>query len=399
MSALDAQRTAAYEPPPGVCDAFRTARRPIVVTHVYPDGDAIGSQLALARALRRRGAKPRIFVAHPAPLLQEFLDPRGEVEVVLGGRFSPDQKTAIAESDCIFVVDTSDPRRLGDLETAIFAAQAPKVLIDHHLADDLSAFDEAWCIPSCPATGLLVERLLRAEGVEFDRDLAEPLFVALAMDTGWFRFSNSSAAAFETGARLVAAGADPAYLHQALYENSSLGRTQALGQMLSALETDSSGRIIWSVVRQAELENYGITIEDVDGFIDSLKAVRGAEILILFVEVSSGSYKVSLRSKGEADVHRIAVEFGGGGHAKAAGFRISQADRIAQANDSHLQDSACPAASTRDPSRGRDPLEVDDPSGPHPSRDVAPSPARELSVVERVLEVADSLLSRPEQSE
>lgn len=393
MSPTDARQTTAFEPPPGVCDAFRTTRRPIVATHVYPDGDAIGSQLALARALRRRGAKPRIFVAHPAPLLQEFLDPRGEVEVVLGGRFSADQKTAIAEADCVFVVDTSDPRRLGDLEPAIFAAQAPKVLIDHHLADDLSAFDEAWCVPSCPATGLLVERLLRAEGVEFDRDLAEPLFVALAMDTGWFRFSNSSAAAFETAARLVAAGADPSYLHQALYENSSLGRTQALGQMLSALETDSSGRIIWSVVRQEELENYGITIEDVDGFIDSLKAVRGAEILILFVEVSSGSYKVSLRSKGETDVHRIAVEFGGGGHAKAAGFRISHAD------ESHLQDSAGSAASTRDPSRRREPLGVEDPSGPRPSREFAPSTAREQSVVERVLEVADSILSRPERSE
>lgn len=323
--------------PVGVCEAFRSAKRPILVTHVFPDGDAMGSQLALARAFRSRGAVPRVLVTQPAPFLQEFLDLRGDVEVVLGGRLSDEQREAFDRADGIWVLDTNDPRRLGELEAPVFGTSAPKIVIDHHLTDDLSAFDLAWCDPTSPATGVLIEALLRAEGVAIDREIAEPLFVALATDTGWFRFSNASYEAFEVASRLVRAGVEPDSLHSALFENSSLARTQALGRMLSELEADPTGRIVYSVVRAGELARFGVTTEDVDGFIDSLKAVRGAEILILFVEVSGGSYKVSLRSKGAFDVHRLAHDFGGGGHAKASGFRIEAASL------SEFEESRCDA--------------------------------------------------------
>jgi len=179
-----------------------------------------------------------------------------------------------------------------------------------------------WSDPSCPATGLLVLSLLDAMEVGVSREIAEPLFVAVATDTGWFRFSNATPRVFEAASRLVSAGADPASLHRALFENSPLSRSQVLGEVLATLKSESEGRLLYSVVHEAQRRRFGMPVEETDGFIDHLQEVRGAEILILFVEVSSGRYKVSLRSKGRHDVHAVANRFGGGGHAKAAGFRI-----------------------------------------------------------------------------
>ncbi len=308
----------ASTPPGDFVDRVAAARRPVLLTHIYPDGDAIGSQLALARALASQGAEPRILIAHPAPLLQEFMDPEGVV-VVASEEHAVE---ALATSDLCLILDTSDYARLGRLERAARESNVLKYCIDHHLCVDPTAFDALWSDPSCPATGLLVLSLLDTLGIRITAEIAEPLFIAVATDTGWFRFSNATALVFESASRLVSAGADPAYLHRALFENSSLGRTQMLGEMLSSLSSQAGGRLVYSVVRQTQLGRFGIPLEEIDGFIDHLKEVRGAEILILFVEVSSGRYKVSLRSKGRRDVHAMASQFGGGGHAKAAGFRI-----------------------------------------------------------------------------
>ena len=310
-----------FQPPAALLEALRTCRRPFLCTHIYPDGDALGSSVGLAQILRDHGADPAVLLTHPVPGKLACADPHG-IATVIPGEPNEAQLARIAEADLIVILDTSEPDRLGRLREAVFASPAPRLLIDHHICDDPGIFDIAWSETTSPSTGNLVLRIHEEWGGALDPAAADSLFVALATDTGWFRFSNSTPEAFRAASVLRAAGVDPEEIHRQIHENSTPERTQALGGVLSRLQTAGEGRVVHSTLGTAELERHGIPLEELDGFIDALKQVRGAEIVFLVVELSPGRFKVSLRSKGAVDVHPIAVRFGGGGHAKAAGCRL-----------------------------------------------------------------------------
>ncbi len=313
---------APFEPPEELIIALRAARKPFLCTHIYPDGDAVGSTVALARILRARTrAEPTVLLTHPPPEKLAAADRQG-VASVISGEPSPEQVALIAAADAIIVLDTSDPDRLGRLSESVFSSKAPKLLIDHHICEDPSIFDVPWSVPESPSTGNLVLAIHDVLGGTLDRSTAESLFVALATDTGWFQFSNTTPEAFEAAAALREAGVDPEALHRDIHERSTPERTRALGEVLARLETSAGGRIVHSFLTIADRERHGIPLEELDGFIDALKQVRGAEIVFLVVELSPGRFKVSLRSKGAVDIHSVAAHFGGGGHAKAAGCRL-----------------------------------------------------------------------------
>ncbi len=309
-----------FRPPAALLERISRARRPLLFSHVYPDGDAVGSQLGMYRGLAKLGKEPRILNAHPAPEKYAFLDEAGAIEVCAGPP-GASQRRIIDEADLLLILDTSDPDRLGALWEAVFAAPAARCVIDHHLCRHTEAFDCVWSEVASPSTGNLVLELLTALKVKLTKEIAAPLLVALGTDTGWFRFGNTSTVAFEAAAWLTEAGADPAKLYEQVYETSSLPRFHLLGELLASLRTECAGRLVYGILHRSMLDRHAVGYEEIDGLIDVMKSVRGVEIACLLVELSPGRYKVSLRSKGDANVHPIAERFGGGGHAKAAGFR------------------------------------------------------------------------------
>lgn len=304
--------------PAPLLEAVRKCRRPTIFAHVNPDGDAVGSQLAMAYGFQTLGAEPRILATSCVADRYGFLDASGLIEVVAEGAAGD----AISSADLILILDTSDPVRIGHFRREVWAAPALRCVVDHHLCDDPAVFDLAWIDVASPSTGNLVLRLLEALQVPVTPAIADALLVAMGSDTGWFRYGNTSPEALQAAARCVEAGASPERLYRLLYDTSTIERTRLLGRLLADLRTDREGKIVFGVVTAPMLEAAGARPEELDGFVDAMRSVRGCEIVFLAVEVSPGHFKVSLRSRGRVSIHPIAVRFGGGGHSQAAGCRL-----------------------------------------------------------------------------
>jgi phosphoesterase RecJ-like protein len=307
--------------PEGLLAALRSTRQPLILTHIYPDGDALGSSIALHHCLTELGARPRTILTHAVPQKLRFIDHDGVAEVLTG---EPDasQISAVEQADLIIVVDTSAFHRLGHMKKLLEESDTPIVCVDHHLEGDLDCFQEVWCEPGSPSTGNLVLEVIRALGQELTVNSAESLFVAIATDTGWFRYSNSGSVAYRIAAQLVELGVDPEPIFQKIFQSFSVERTRALGDLLANIECRCDGKILFSLLSAKMRQRRQVKMEDLDGFVDNLGQVAGTEIVFLVVELGPGRYKVSLRSRGEFSVHAIAARFGGGGHVKAAGCRL-----------------------------------------------------------------------------
>jgi phosphoesterase RecJ-like protein len=287
----------------------------VLTSHMRPDCDAIGSELALALALRSLGKEVRIVNADPVPPHIAFIDPHRDIRVL--GR---DVSAKELKSDVLIVVDTSAWVQLGPMADVVRQTTARKAVIDHHVSeDDMSAavFKDA----TADATGRLVLEAISALGIEVTPAIATPLFTAIATDTGWFRFSSVSEATFLAAARLVAAGTSPSAVFAALYEQNSLGRLRLQGRILTNIQSDLAGRLLYAVVTQADLRETGAEPTDTEDVINRLLTVAGVEVALLFLELGPGETKVSLRSHSACDVREIAEQFGGGGHRAAAGVR------------------------------------------------------------------------------
>jgi len=310
-----------FSPPEAFLEKLRLCRAPLIIAHIYPDGDALGSAVAMHHGLTALGATPRTLLTHRPPETVGFIDPDGVAEV-LDGEPDAGHQDAFRAADTVIVLDTSEKERLGRLLPLIDTTALEVIGIDHHLGGDAAFFDELWCVPGSPSTGNLVLRALEALEVEITDRIALPLFVAVATDTGWFRFSNSSQEAYSCASKLVARGVDPEAVHRAIFESASPARTRLLGRLLADLRSEEGGKIVFGISRMADRVLFDVEMEEMDGFVDALGQVGEAEIVFLVVELSPGRYKVSLRSKGQISIHPVAARFGGGGHAKAAGCRL-----------------------------------------------------------------------------
>lgn len=293
----------------------RRHQRFLLTTHIRPDGDALGSMLGLAYALERLGKQTRTVVASLTPPRYHFLDPDQKVE-----RFTLPGEEYRA-TDAFVVVDTGAWGQLADFGTFLRTLDCPKAVIDHHQTqDDLGAV--RFVDTSAEACGRLVYEAVTALGVELDERLATLLFIALAMDTGWFRHSNTSAASYELAARLTKAGAKPDALYDVLYEQSSLGRQRLTGVMLSRLQTSDGGLLAWSDIRLSDYEATGATPQDSEDLVNYTRSVAGVELGLFFMEQPRGGVKVSFRARSRVDVARLAEQFGGGGHRLASGATL-----------------------------------------------------------------------------
>ena len=297
----------------------------VLVSHIRPDCDALGSELGMKQVLEAVGKKVRIINAHPTPPSLSFIDPRGEIEV-LGEDVQPDE----IETDCIFILDTSAWPQLGDMAEVIRASSADKMVLDHHVGqDELGATMHKDTVAE--ATGHLVVKAADALGVALTPEIAMPCYAAIATDTGWFRFGSVTPETYRVTARLVEAGAKPPEIYGELYERDTIGRTKLRGLILSRTESELDGALVHTYVRVEDFDAVGAVASDTEDAINLTLAIAGTQGAVIFVGLRTGGFKLSFRSRCGMDCNAVAKQFGGGGHKAAAGAFIDAPLEEAQA--------------------------------------------------------------------
>jgi phosphoesterase RecJ-like protein len=306
----------------------RRHQRFLLTTHVRPDGDGLGSMLALGEALERLGKAVQLTIASNMPRRYAFLDPDHRI-----ARFTP-PGDAWRDADAILVLDTGTWNQLDDFGPFLRASPAARVVIDHHLTqDDLGAV--RFVDTTAEATGRLAYEAIRALGQPVSESQAAALFVAVAMDTGWFRHSNTTAATHDLAAELIRAGAPDATLHQHLFEQNTLPQLKLTGLVLDRARVTDGGQIAYSEIHRGDYPATGAEPSDSEDLVNYLRGLAGVEVGLLFMEQLRGGIKVSFRSRARVDVSRVAQRFGGGGHSRAAGARLD--DPLADARAAVLQ--------------------------------------------------------------
>jgi bifunctional oligoribonuclease and PAP phosphatase NrnA len=219
------------------------------------------------------------------------------------------------------ILDTSAWAQLGPMSDFIRSFPGKKIVIDHHVSeDDLGA--EPFKDVTAEATGRLVVEAAEALGVQLAREMATPLFAAVATDTGWFRFASTSPGTYRVAAKLMEAGAEPAAIYNALYEQDTLARMKLRGLILSRIETELGGRLAHTYVLKEDFVKTGALPSDTEDTVNSALAIGGTEVAVIFVEQHSGGFKISFRSRSHVDCSKLAEAYGGGGHKAAAGALV-----------------------------------------------------------------------------
>jgi bifunctional oligoribonuclease and PAP phosphatase NrnA len=220
------------------------------------------------------------------------------------------------------VLDISDVKRLGQLADAVRALAVPRVVIDHHIPSDDSAGETILADTTACATGELVYDLACELDFEITPLIAKSLYTAIVTDTGGFRFSNTTPRCHAVAADLLAAGVDPEEIYQRVYASAPAGRVRLLAEVLQTLGHDEEKGLSWLSMRAGALDHYNVRQEDLDGIVEHARAISGTRLAVFFRDLGHGKVKASFRSTGAVDVNAFAREFGGGGHARAAGALI-----------------------------------------------------------------------------
>ncbi len=280
----------------------------LLSTHLGPDGDAIGSLLAIRRVLIALGKTCEAVHVEGVPPLLQWLP---EADAVLTAPSRSHYEAAI-------IVDSGDRKRVALPEGALERCELV-IDIDHH--DPTRAFGQLnWVDPHACATAELVITLAQELGVTLDAAVATQLYAAIASDTGGFRYSNTTPTALRMAAALVEHGAEPEVQMKRLFHERSVPTLKLLGIALAQAVTELDGRLVWSVLRRDDYTAVGATDADTEGVIDLLRSARGCEVCALFRVTERGRTKGSLRCEAPLVVDTVAALFGGGGHPLAAGF-------------------------------------------------------------------------------
>ncbi|MEY2498523.1 MAG: bifunctional oligoribonuclease and phosphatase NrnA [Verrucomicrobiota bacterium] len=290
---------------------LREHQRFAVLSHVRPDGDALGSQLALGLSLQQLGKDVTIW--NEDGLLDKYAFLPG------GDRLA--QPGAPQDFDVAIALDTATQVRLGTAGESVRSAKT-WINIDHHPTNP-GYGDLVYIDPTAPATGQILFELIQTEKLPIDRGIAENLFVAISTDTGSFQYPNTTARTFEIGAELLRCGVDVGRVSQLLYENYPPRRTELLRELLGTMRFEGHGKVASFSLSLKVAARLEVKPEDNEGLIDHLRAIHGVIVAVFFEELADGKVRVSMRSKSEAaDVSAICQKFGGGGHKLAAGARV-----------------------------------------------------------------------------
>ena len=300
-----------------VRDVIRRQNRFVLTTHVNPDGDGLGSELALRAGLLQLGKSVTIVNHSHTPEHYRWLDPSGMVSHYAPGTHDPE----IAAADAILVLDTNHPDRLRSMEGPVRNSRAVKVVIDHHL--DPHAFADLYYLdPDATSTGEMIFLLLESLGdVTVREEIAVALYTAIMTDTGSFRYPRTGAGTHRIVSRLIECGADPPSIFGRVYETWTPGRMRLLGEALDTLALSGDGAIATMLTTREMFSRTGTTEVETDTFSTYPMNIRGVRIGILFTELKDG-VKISFRSKETIPVNLLAKEFGGNGHLNASGARL-----------------------------------------------------------------------------
>jgi phosphoesterase RecJ-like protein len=293
-----------------ICRILREKDRFLIACHENPEGDAIGSELALALALRKMGKTATVLNADPVPANLLFLPGADTIVFAEDG----------SKYDVAVVVDCGSPERTGRVGSEL--RKCPLLVnIDHHRSNgdlgDLSLVD-----PDAAATGLLVHRVLSAMGSEIAVDVATNIYVAVLTDTGSFHYGSSSPEAFEVAGEMVRRGVDPWAVAEQVYETQSALRLRLLGRVLDSLEVSADGRVACITTMREDLREFALGKDALEGFINYPRSIVGVEVAFSLREEEGDVFRVSFRSKGRVDVSAVAARFGGGGHRNASGCTV-----------------------------------------------------------------------------
>jgi phosphoesterase RecJ-like protein len=290
----------------------------LLTTHINPEGDAIGSEIALKAFLESRGKRVTIVNSSPTPKNCEWLDPAGEIHIY-PDQYKPEMMEA---ADAVIITDVNGWIHLGSFADAVKASDKPRACIDHHQGVEDQFADVMVSDTAAASAGLLVYECIKALGGEITPIIADAVYASIITDTGTFRFTNTDERVFRTAAELLSCGADAFNIHRLVFGNRSWQAANLLGPVLNSLESAVDGKLAWIYMTNSMREEAGASYEDSDGMIDLVRAIRGVELCLFFKETDRGTVKISLRSNGRVDAYKIARKHGGGGHRMAAGMTL-----------------------------------------------------------------------------
>jgi len=294
-----------------IVDAIRARQRFVLSSHSRPDGDSIGSQLAMAYALRTLGKDVTVVNADPAPppLMQFPGVPEITIAPAVEGSY-----------DAAIIMECSDLARTGVSGLDRFFV----INIDHH-PGNTNYGRINWFDPTAAACGEMVFDLVRALGVPLTVDIATHIYLAILTDTGSFHYSSISSRTFEMCREALEAGVDPVLVARNVYDSNNMGRLKLFGSVLSAMQLDTTGRIAIVYLDHEMAREAGGTYEDTEGLINLPLTVKEIQAVVFFKQVEGDEYRVSMRSKGDIDIGTVAKAFDGGGHKNAAGCTVTGA--------------------------------------------------------------------------
>lgn len=303
--------------------ALENKERVLITSHVNPDGDALGSELAAAELVESFGCKAKIYNVSPTPGNLTFLDPKGKLFRLWTQRCTA--SWIRKNFDAVLVVDTSSRSQLDKAADPIVESGVPLIIVDHHtIGDSFNAL--LFSNPASDSTGLLIAQAYDKLKVSMSPAVAQALFTAICTDTGWFRFPSVTDQTFAVVSKLVAAGAVPSVLYASLFEKFPFARLKMMGVYMDNAHQYFDGKVILTFAALSDFERFNAKSSNLEGIINQLLTIAGTHVAILLSEqigTDGKPYvKANFRSKSDYNVAQLARTFGGGGHVKASGASI-----------------------------------------------------------------------------
>lgn len=295
-----------------ILGCLKKAKKAVICGHIMPDGDSIGSVLAMKRILSELGIEATVVVNQAIPAMFGFLSDVNSIQTP--ERFPENCDTAV-------ILDSTDLGRLGDAIRPKVEQIQNIINIDHHVSN--SKFGTCYFVDTdAAATGEIVFELIRLLNIELDQALAAQLYTAIVMDTGGFMYENTTAKSHQIAAELLKTGIDAPGINKHLFDNKELVQQKLLGYALAQLKTTARGKIAWTSIPLRVMHELGALDEHADGIVNYPRSIRGVEIGLLIREVEPQKIKIGFRSKRAVDVNKVAAIFNGGGHPRASGCLI-----------------------------------------------------------------------------
>jgi len=289
----------------------------LLTTHVNPDADAIGSEIAMYRILKALGKHVQIINHSSTPYNLKFLDPDS---IILKFDEARDKKV-FDETDVLIALDFNRTNRLVSMQKIFSESDKIKVCIDHH-QDPEDFVDHFFVDDQYSSTGHIIYDFIEKEKlVDLNYEIANPLYAAIMTDTGSFRFERTTSELHKIIAGLLETGVDPVEVYDKIYDQSKISKVKLLGRSLDTLKLIDSDRVGYMYILQSTFSDLSASESDTENFVNYPLSIENVVISLLFIELKNG-FKVSLRSKGNIPVNKIAAKFGGGGHTNAAGVRF-----------------------------------------------------------------------------